>query len=66
MNLETELQKMINELIEVRKQIVALKDRQQTIKVTQQRLDWEWSETQDKIVALGEKGKALINKMVNG
>ena len=62
--MEQEITDKIKELIEVRNKIAKLKGRQQDIELTQDRLEAEWRLNDEKITALGEKGRQLVKELV--
>jgi hypothetical protein len=61
---EQEIQEAISKLITIRNKILDLKDRQIVIESTRRKMDKEYIENDDQIIALGEEGKATISQLV--
>jgi hypothetical protein len=62
--MEEELMLKLKELMDVRNEILALKDRQQVIEASLKALQKEREDNYHKITELGEKGKGLIRELV--
>jgi len=61
---EQEIQEAISKLITIRNKILDLKDRQNTIIATMNKLQKEHLDNDNRIIALGEEGKATISQLV--
>lgn len=62
--MEQEILNKVHELMDVRNQIIMLKDRQQIIEASLKALQKEREDNYHKITELGEKGKGLIRELV--
>lgn len=62
--MEQEILDKVHELMDVRNQIIMLKDRQQVIEASLEALQKERTDNYYKITELGKKGKGLIRELV--